>query len=70
MEKIDSSFLGRGQEEERRGSEPLLSVPEVHGRLPDRTLYGYPAKQYHPDDPDGDEGGGPGKQCHLALRLL
>jgi hypothetical protein len=42
----------------------------MYGGLSDRSVYGYPAEQYHPDDPDGNEGTGVKKPCHLAMRLV
>jgi len=62
-------FTGSGKEERRR-YQPLLSVSEMYGGLPDCTLYGYSTQHYHSDDPDGDETRGSRKQRHLVLRLL
>ena len=68
--RVDSSFLEEAKKRSGEESESLLPVSEMHGRLSHGALYGYPAQQYHPDDPDGDEERSSGKQCDLALRFL
>ena len=69
-EKIDPHFL---EEAKKRSGENLslcYQCLKCTAGCPTAPHMDIRPNNDHPDDPDGDEGCGPEKPCHLALCLL